>query len=48
VNPYFICLSMIVSGRAERDGDTLTALDCLAHAIEREAEPEAANEWMLR
>ncbi len=44
MNPYFVCLTMIVSGRAWNDGPTLTALDCLAHVIEREGD-DKADPW---
>lgn len=46
ISPHFVCLSMIVSGRAWRNSDTLGAIDCLAHAIEREGDDEK-NAWKV-
>lgn len=38
ISPHFVCLSMIVNNRYYTDQPHLTALDCLAYAIEREPE----------
>ncbi len=40
MSDYFMCLSMLVSGRHNHeDRQTLSARDCLAYAIERENDP---------
>lgn len=39
LSPHFICLSMIVSGRAWAEHPHFSAVDGLAYAIERENDP---------
>lgn len=40
ISPHFVSLSMIVSSRAWNNCPNLSAMDCLAYAIERENDPD--------